>query len=71
MQRRRTVLLGRFVAEMFDEADTPFFRWTEPFGPASLLAVAPHPSGISHWWNEPANVRRAKRFWRALARDAA
>ena len=71
MQRRRTVLLGRFVAEMFDEAETPLFKWTEPFGPVSLLAVAPHPSGISRWFIDPSNLKRARKFWTQLANEAA
>lgn len=38
---------------------------------APLFAVSPHPSGVNHFWNEPANVARARRFWRRLAREAA
>lgn len=26
------------------------------------VAVIPHPSGVNHWWNEPANRRRFRRF---------
>jgi uracil-DNA glycosylase len=36
-----------------------------------LFAISPHPSGISHFWNSPSNVARARRFWRRLAREAA
>ena len=36
--------------------DTLFTR------PRTLLAVLPHPSGVSHFWNTSANVRRAKKF---------
>jgi hypothetical protein len=25
--------------------------------------VVPHPSGVSHWWNDPANVERARAFF--------
>jgi len=30
--------------------------------------LAPHPSGISHYWNEPENVSAAERFFRGLWR---
>ncbi len=64
-----TVLLGRAVPAAFGLPPAPWFRWLG-FG-GWPVATAPHPSGISHWWNEPANVRRARRFWRRLARAAA
>jgi hypothetical protein len=34
--------------------------------PDARWAVLPHPSGISHWWNDPANVEAAARFLRDL-----
>lgn len=58
----RVVLLGRSVASLFGLAAVPWFEWRGRF------VVVPHPSGISHWWNDPANVERARRFWWALAR---
>lgn len=64
-----TVLLGRAVPAAFGLAAAPWFEWRQSGG--WPVAATPHPSGISHWWNEPANVRRARRFWRRLARAAA
>lgn len=68
----RVVLLGRNVAAAFGLADLPYLQW------AALddgrrrgwprVAVVPHPSGVNHFWNDPANVARAERFLRALAR---
>jgi hypothetical protein len=26
------------------------------------VAVIPHPSGVNHWWNDPANRRRFAEF---------
>lgn len=61
---RGTVLLaGRGVARAFG-VRAPFFEWAR-VGPARV-AVIPHPSGVSRWWNEPANLERAERFMRAI-----
>jgi len=36
-------------------------------GPVPVrVAIVPHPSGISHWWNDPANVERASEFLRGV-----
>ena len=35
-----------------------------------MVAIAPHPSGISHWWNDRSNVAQASRFWQEVAREA-
>jgi uracil-DNA glycosylase len=37
---------------------------------AGSFAVLPHPSGVNLWWNDPANVERARRFLREAARCA-
>jgi uracil-DNA glycosylase len=66
MVGRRSVLLGGKVAASFGLRAAPMFAWRRIGG--AVVAVAPHPSGISHWWNDPRNVRRARRFWRRLAR---
>jgi uracil-DNA glycosylase len=34
--------------------------------PAFELSAIPHPSGASHFWNDPANHARAERFMRRL-----
>lgn len=59
------VLLGKNVQAAFSVADVPILRWLP--APGFRFAVCPHPSGVCYWWNDPANVRRARRFWRALA----
>lgn len=38
--------------------------------PDALYALFPHPSGISHWWNDARNERAARRFMRELVADA-
>lgn len=59
------LLAGKRVAEAFGERRA-YFEWFDLRG--ARAAVIPHPSGISHWWNEPANVARAAAFMRrALA----
>jgi hypothetical protein len=57
--RGRVLLAGRGVARAFG-VDAPFLEWVE-LGRARV-AVFPHPSGVSHWWNDPANARRAAEF---------
>jgi uracil-DNA glycosylase len=47
----------------------PFLEW-DHFAPWSQAgfshAVLPHPSGVNHWWNDPANEALAGRFLRSL-----
>ena len=81
---RLVVLLGAGVARVFGIRD--YFMPSDlcvPRGRVPLLAfdftplfpggvaLCPHPSGISMWWNEPANVDAAREFWRVLARYGA
>lgn len=61
----RVVLVGRNVARSFGVGDRPFLRWFEHRG--TKVSIVPHPSGVNHWWNDPRNVRRARRFVRRLA----
>lgn len=70
---RPVVMLGTNVARVFgfNPREVELFRWNVMSGSGLRLALAPHPSGISRWWNEPANVELARRFWRRLAREAA
>lgn len=65
---RRTILLGRRVADAFGIREGPF-RWIR-VGPTSV-AVVPHPSGRNRYWNDPAHVDLARSFLReALAEEA-
>ncbi len=70
LRQRRTVLLGGKVAAAFHLHRRPLLEWFEEVGDGALVAVAPHPSGVSSWWNEPTNVVAARRFWRAFAKEA-
>jgi len=81
----RMVLMGRRVAEAVlgpGHKDHAWFEWfylapahygaaKPPAAPGLSVAVAPHPSKISRWWNEAKNVGEAQKFWRPLARFAA
>ena len=67
LARRRVVLLGRHVARVLGYAREPLFAWDEPFGPFTRIAVVPHPSGRSRWWNSAENRAQAKAFFRSLA----
>jgi hypothetical protein len=40
----------------------PFLRWH------GGVAILPHPSGVNHWYNDPRNVARARRFLRSALR---
>ena len=60
------LLLGRRVAAAFGLRGAPMLRWMSLGG--ARVAVVPHPSGVSRWWNEAPNRRRARAFLRrALA----
>lgn len=37
-----------------------------PHKPTYFLRPAPHPSGLNHWWNEPANRKLAEDFFREV-----
>ncbi len=65
---RRVVVLGATLCCGFDLTQRAFEfapHWEGEF------AWSPHPSGVSRWWNDPENARRAGEFWRELARSAA
>lgn len=55
------LLLGRGVARAF-RVDSPFLEWRRVGG--AVVAVVPHPSGVSRWWNCPENRARASAFLR-------
>lgn len=65
---RRVVLLGGNVAKAFGVDYPRPFEWQSRR--ALVYAVAPHPSGINLWWNDPANRAAARVFWRELASGA-
>lgn len=66
---RRVVLVGRRVASAFGPgpATQPWFLWSDCT--EFELAVVPHPSRVSRWWDVPGNVDQARAFWSKLARE--
>ena len=72
LKGRLVVLLGGHVAGVFGfpgEIPLLTFAFTPLFPDG--VALCPHPSGISLWWNEPENVDAARQFWQVLARYGA
>lgn len=66
--RWRVVLLGGNVVRTFGLAadlEKPLAFYTLGFAHGGA-AYCPHPSGVNRWWNDPANERAARKFWRAL-----
>lgn len=64
------ILLGQKVADVFRFRCDPVMTMIKsPVAPHGM-AMFPHPSGVSRWWNEPRNVADARRCWRRLALDA-
>ena len=75
---RHVVALGPAVARAFGLYGTKWFEWESALQPAGKIAPrlgrdenlhplarfvqVPH-LGNSMWWNDPANARKAKRFW--------
>jgi len=60
---KEVVFLGKMVAEAFSH----WGDWFEWRGDAPRLAMSPHPSRISTWWNIPGHGKRAGQFWLDLA----
>lgn len=61
--RRVVVLLGRRAVDaVLQRKAVAWFKPIEVDG--VLLYAAPHPSGSNRWWNDPANVERAEKFFR-------
>lgn len=63
------LVIGTRAAAAFGirRQDYEYLEWFEHRG--RLVAVCPHPSGIVLWWNDPANVVRAGRFFREMIED--
>lgn len=66
--RPHVVLLGVNVALAFGLSGMKPLVWTERDGVA--IAMCPHPSGVSLWWNDPEHVEEARAFWRKLAQES-
>jgi len=56
---RNVILLGAKVADIAAPAWRAY-GWCHWFNAAGIATfVLPHPSGLNHWWNDPANKERA------------
>lgn len=64
--RRIVVLGGRRVASAFGLATLDYFKPVRLFGVEFILA--PHPSGVNRWWNNPGNRTRARAWIESLGR---
>lgn len=60
------LLLGRKVEGEFTTHRQPFFEHWFLGDTIAKWYTTPHPSGLSHWWNEPRNVEQARRFWKGV-----
>lgn len=60
----RLVLLGRRVAVAFGLLRAGWFEWRDVSGASG--AAAPHPSGLSRWWNGAGRRAQAEAFFRSL-----
>lgn len=71
LHERMTIMLGDNVCRTFGLAFAmPCYFYRSKVMDAAV-AFCPHPSGICRWWNEPANVKKARRFWRKIGQEAA
>lgn len=66
----RVVLLGENVARAFGfrPKSYPILQLLPCGATRHGIAFCPHPSAVSHWWNDVANVEAARAFWTALAK---
>ncbi len=73
LHERTVVLVGKNVARAFEVHSVDFFDWfVDVAGEGDRgffkYCIIPHPSGISHFWNDPENVERARMFMRSIPR---
>lgn len=70
MRPVRFVLVGKNVARAFGIRRPQYFVHGWFYGPFQGMSwtVVPHPSGVSRWWNDAGNRRKAKRFFTKLRR---
>jgi uracil-DNA glycosylase len=70
---RRVILLGGRVCRALGVSPEPILAWREVIGIGGAIAVAvvPHPSGVNHWWNDPANRSEAAEFMASAAPPSA
>ena len=60
----RTIFVGRQVAKAFGAKENRFFEFWE-HQPNVMAVIVPHPSKVSTWWNDPAKLEQARKFWAA------
>lgn len=63
LRGRRAIFVGRRVATAF-RVRLPYLTWRAVVaaGVPTMAAVLPHPSGVNHFWNDPASVELARAF---------
>lgn len=64
----KVVMLGDNVAKTFGfkPGTFPLLKFLPCQATRHGVAFCPHPSGVNRWWNDPSNLKAARRFWRAL-----
>jgi hypothetical protein len=67
LRRRRSVFIGLRVATAFGMRIAPLTWYPVPY--EGEVALCPHSSGLSRWWNDANNRKDAERFWRDLCED--
>lgn len=66
------IMMGRRVEYAFcphSERAEPRDYFSKITVNGAEYVVAPHPSGLSHWWNDIENVSSAISFWRITYRE--
>jgi hypothetical protein len=73
LAERRTILVGARVARAFGLTWDPFsfVIRLDALVPDADVAMIPHPSGRSRWWNDARNVERARAFLQVAFAPAA
>lgn len=63
LEGRRLVALGRETGDALGYPLLGYHSWTRCPRWGVRIAVAPHPSGRSRWYNDEGNQREARQFW--------
>jgi hypothetical protein len=71
LDRRLVVCVGRKVAKAFGVGHLGWLKMDGTLADVesrTVFAAFPHPSGLSHWWNDGRNEQRARHFLTKIAR---
>lgn len=61
---KRVIVFGRRVERALRFHPNNFFEWFT--FRSQEWVIVPHPSKVSHWWNDPLNCSQSTRFWTTL-----